>query len=188
MSEQCKNDKESSPIIPNSEFQIQNFQSADCNENADLNSAKARAMRILGNRYLSAREMEKRLINKGETAGTAQQTVQWLEDIGAVNDKEYAASIVRHYIAKGFGLARIREELYKRGIDREMWDEALSDLDGMEDAAYEFVEKRLRGESGKDELRRATNALCSRGFSYEEARAAVNRYLESIEGAGDSRL
>ena len=150
-------------------------------ENAAPGSSKERALRILGSRNLSAREMEKRLISKGETAGTAQQTVKWLEDIGAIDDKEYATLIVRHYISKGYGLARIRDELFKRGIDREMWDEALSDLDGMEDAAYEFVSKKLRGDCGKDDLKRAANTLCARGFSYEEARAAVNRYLESIE-------
>ena len=146
-------------------------------EESELSSSKTRALRILGNRNLSAREIEKRLVSKGETAETAQQTVQWLEDIGMINDKEYASLIVRHYISKGYGLGRIREELYRRGIDRELWEEALADLDGMEDAAYAFISKKLDGECGKDEVRRATNALHARGFSYEEARAAANRYL-----------
>ena len=155
-------------------------------QNAASDSTKNRALRMLGSRNLSSGEIEKRLINKGETPQAAQQTVQWLEDIGLVNDKEYASSIVRHYIAKGYGLARIREELYKRGIDRELWEEALSDLEGMEDAAYEFIAKKLRGETGKEDLRRAAKTLCSRGYSYEEARTAVNRYLESIEETEDS--
>ena len=154
----------------------------------DIESSKARALRILGKRSLSAREIEKRLVSKGEDAETAQQTVRWLEDIGAVNDKEYAASIVRHYIAKGYGLAKIREELYRRGIDRDMWEEALGDLDGMEEAADDFIAKKLQGESGKDDLRRAANALYSRGFSYEEARAAVNRYAERVGEAEDIGL
>ena len=151
---------------------------------AGLSSSKARAMRILAHRDISKREIEKRLISKGETTEAAGQTAAWLESIGAINDTEYAHSIVHHYVKKGYGIARIREELYKRGIERELWEDALSDTDGMEDAAYEFVAKKLSGGYGKDELRRAVKALCARGFSYEEARSAVNKFLENLDDAG----
>jgi regulatory protein len=141
--------------------------------------SRKRAMKILGSRFMSASEMEKRLVTKGDSAQTAQETVQWLEDIGAVNDVEYAGAIVRHYCAKGYGIARIKDELFKRGIARDLWDEALGGLEGMKDAAYEYLKKKLKGGNDKDDLRRATDALCRRGFSYEEARFAVNRYLEN---------
>jgi SOS response regulatory protein OraA/RecX len=49
----------------------------------------------------------------------------------------------------------------------------------MEEAAYEFLVKKLRGSGDKDDLRRATDALLRRGFSYEEARAAVRSYIEN---------
>jgi regulatory protein len=124
--------------------------------------------------------LEKRLIQKGESAEAAQETVARLEKSGYINDSEYAASIVQHYITKGFGLAKIKNELYRRGIPRDMWDEALGEIDGMEDAALEFLQKRLQGSDDKDELRRAADALCRRGFSYEEARQAVRQYLENI--------
>jgi len=126
--------------------------------------------------------MEKRLIKKGESEETAQDTVQWLEDIGAVNDSEFAAAIVRHYSSKGYGLARIKDELYKRGIKRDLWEDALAGLeaDAFDEAAHQFLEKKLRGSSDKDDLRRAMDALCRRGFGYEEARSAVNRYMEDL--------
>ena len=148
-----------------------------------LSSSKARALRMLGNHSLSAREIEKRLVNKGESHETAGQTVEWLKEIGMVNDAEYAASIVGYYSAKAYGKARIRDELFKRGIDRELWDEAMNGVEETEDAVCELLMKKLRGSREKDELRRAADFMHRRGFSYEEARAAINRYLENTEEA-----
>jgi len=127
--------------------------------------------------------MEKRLVEKGEPEEAAKETVKWLEDIGAINDASYAGSIVSHYSAKGYGDARIKDELYKRGIPREMWDDALSSIEESEadEAALRYLEKRLRGSTDKEDLRRVTNALCRRGFSYEEAGAAVKKYIQSVE-------
>jgi len=149
--------------------------------------SRTRAMRILGNRQLSSCEMEKRLVNKGESEETAQKTVQWLESIGAVNDEEYAEAVVRHYSSKGYGLARIRDELYKRGIPRELWDEAISCIEASdaENAATEFIWKKLKGGTDKNDLLRVINALCKRGFSYDEARTAAGKYLESVENTED---
>ena len=131
---------------------------------------------------MSAMDMEKRLLGKGETPEAVSETVQWLEDMGAINDTEYASLIVRHYSAKGYGAARVKDELFKRGIPRDLWDDALVELDSedMGDAALEFLSRKLKGSTDKNELRKATDALIRRGFGYEEARAAMNRYLEGL--------
>jgi len=153
-------------------------------EGLGLSASKARAIRILGSRNMSAREIRKRLISKGDAEDTADAVVGWLEDIGAINDVEYAGSIVKHYSEKGYGVSRIRNELFRRGISRDLWDDALGQLGDTEDPMRGFLEKRLRGSTDKDDLRRATDALCRRGFGYEEARAAVRRYVE--ESGGDA--
>ena len=147
-------------------------------------SVKVLALKILGSRNLSEREMQKRLVGKGVTEESAQETVVWLVDIGAINDKEYASMIVSHYCAKGYGGARIRDELYRRGISRDLWEDALDGVEGAEDSAFAFLEKKLRGSSEKADLRRATDALCRRGYSYEEARVAVGKYVERVQGDG----
>jgi len=154
-------------------------------EGLELSHAKARAVRILGSRMFSTQEVEKRLVNKGESEEAASMAARWLENIGAINDKEFAESIVRHYSSKGYGQARIRDEMYRRGIPRDMWDDALGELEGQDDAALLFLRKKLKGSSDKDDLRRAADALSRRGFSYEEARAAVRAYTESIEETED---
>ena len=147
--------------------------------------AKARALRILGSRTLSARELEKRLVNKGESVETAQAAVRWLESSGIINDSDYAVSIVQYYSLKGYGAARIKDELFKRGIRREIWDEALECIDDTGDAAQEYLKKKLKGSSDSDDIRRALNSLHARGYSYSEARSAVNRYIGNVDEAGD---
>ena len=156
----------------------------ECAENGevrDIQSTKARALKILGSRMFSAREIEKRLKAKGETEEDAKQAAEWLVSIGAIDDRQYAESIVRHYTSKGYGLARIRDELFKRGIDREMWDEALVCAEGMEEAAVAYLAKKLGGSSDEEDLRKAAAALCRRGFTYSKAHEAINRYLEEKE-------
>ena len=145
----------------------------------NLENTKKRALRILGNRNYSEQEMYKRLINKGESEENADETVKWLAELGYINDSDYATLIVRHYVAKGYGEARIKNELFKRGIPKAYWEEKLAEVNEVDqsDAAVAFLVKKLRGSDDKDDLRRASDALIRRGFSYEEAKAAVNNYL-----------
>ena len=149
---------------------------------SDLDKTKNRALRILGSRSFSEKEMTKRLTEKGETRENAEETVRWLVELGYINDFDYATLIVRHYSGKGFGIARIKDELYKRGIPRDLWDEKLAELDEeeMTDTALEFLKKKLRGSDDKDDLRRASAALVRRGYSYDETKSALGRYLECL--------
>jgi len=146
----------------------------------NIEQTKKRALKILGSRNFSKQEMIKRLTLKGESQANAEETVEWLCELGYIDDSGYATLIVRHYTQKGYGTARIKDELYKRGIDREIWDEKLAEADESEtgDAALEFLKKKLRGSDDEDDLKRAFNALVRRGFSFDEARAAVNKYKD----------
>ena len=86
---------------------------------ARTSSAKAQAASIIGSRALSRRELEKRLVRKGNDEADAQAAADWLEDIGAVDDAAYAAAVVRDYGRRGYGPAKVREELRRRGVPRE---------------------------------------------------------------------
>ena len=145
-----------------------------------IEETKKRALRMLGKRSFSEQEMQKRLVEKGESSENAEETVRWLVELGYINDFDYATLIVRHYSGKGYGVTRIKDELYKRGIPRDFWDEKLAELDDSElnDTALGFLQKKLRGSTDKDDIRRASDALVRRGYSYNDAKTAVNRYLE----------
>ena len=149
---------------------------------AKASSAKAAAANMIGSRALSKKELTKRLIQKGSAEADAQAAADWLEDIGAVNDAEYAAALVRHYGGKGYGPARVREELRRRGVDRELWDEALEEMPDPEEILDRLIQRKCRGElSDPREKKRISDALMRRGFGWSEVRAAMGRYAEMIE-------
>lgn len=147
-----------------------------------LSSAKARGARMLGERPLSRKELIRRLTEKGETPENAEAAADWLEDIGALNEGDYARSIVRHYSARGYGIQRIRQELLRRGIPRELWEDAMEEQSDPDDRILAFINQKMRGHEGDPrQLKRTTDALLRRGFRWEEIRAGLNRYGANIE-------
>lgn len=143
---------------------------------ASRSRCRERALRIIGARPMSEKELRCRLTEKGESAEDAEETIEWLRELHLLNDQEYAAMCVRHYAAKGFGPGRIRNELYRRGVPRELWDEALEELPVQDDEIDRLLRKKLRGDvTDRDAVRKATDYLYRRGFRSEDIREAVER-------------
>ena len=103
-------------------------------------------------------------------------------ELGLINDEEYARTVVRYYSAKGFGVRRIRDELYRRGVPREFWDRALSELETNDSSLDELVRKKLRGaEPTRENLKKVSDYLARRGFGWEEISSALRRYGADFE-------
>jgi len=150
-------------------------------EAVSLARAKARALRALGSRPMSVKEMTDKLKQKGTSDETADEAVSWLEKAGFLNDEEYAGQIVRHYSEKGYGIGRIREELRRRGVPRELWDDVLEQMPETNELVLKLLRVKLKGKTpDKKEKDKAAAALMRRGFSWEEIRCAMNR-LEAEE-------
>ena len=149
---------------------------------ARKSAVRAEAANMIGSRPLSKRELTRRLVRKGADAEDAGAAADWLEDIGAVDDAGYAASLARHYGGKGYGPARVREELRRRGVDRELWDEALEEMPEAGEVLDQLIQKRCKGDlSDPRERKRTCDALLRRGFSWGEVKAAMGRYAEMCE-------
>ena len=149
---------------------------------ARTSSAKAQAASIIGSRALSRRELEKRLVRKGNDEADAQAAADWLEDIGAVDDAAYAAAVARDYGRRGYGPAKVRQELQRRGVPRELWEAALAELPDSGGILDDLIRKRCRGDlSDPREIKRVSDGLMRRGFSWSQVRAALSRYAELPE-------
>lgn len=149
---------------------------------ARSSSAKAQAANIIGSRPLSKRELTRRLVQKGNEETDAQAAADWLEDLGAVDDAAYAAALARHYGARGYGPQRLREELRRRGVPRELWEDAVAELPDSGDVLDALIQKRSRGDlTDPKERRRICDALLRRGFSWSQVKAAMARYTEMEE-------
>ena len=145
-------------------------------------SAKERAVRIVSATSISKKELEKRLIQKGEKEEDAKQAVMWLEDLKLLDDKQVAQQIVRNGLSRGYGASRIRQMLYEKRIPKELWEEALSDLPPQDDAIDTFLQRRFHGRKpDRAECKRATDALLRRGHSWNDIRRALERYAPEEE-------
>ena len=144
--------------------------------------SRAAAARMASGRMLSRKELTDRLNRKGVDPDTAEETADWLEALGAVDDAAYAGVIARHYAASGYGPGRVRQELQKRGIPRELWEDALSQLPDSADAIDGFLKKKLGGRTpDRAMLKKLSDALLRRGFSWNDIRPALNRLGGEIE-------
>lgn len=140
-------------------------------------SARERAVRIISAASVSKRELEMRLIQKGEREEDAKQAVQWLEELKLLDDAQAAQQIVRNGAAKGYGAARIKQMLFEKRIPKEYWEAALELLPPQDDAIDAFLQRRFRGtQPDRAECKRAADALARRGHSWSDIRSALERY------------
>ena len=143
--------------------------------------AREKALSFVSQRQMSAKELRDKLKQKGFDEDTAEYCVQWLLDHGLLDEESYAAAIVRHYTAKGYGAGRIRSELIRRGIPRELQEDALGTMPESNTKIDRFISSRLRDPEDRDELRKLTAALYRRGVSGEEIRSALARFHADLE-------
>ena len=142
--------------------------------------ARERALEMLSRRAMSRAELRRKLIEKGEDEDTAEHVTAWLREHSLIDDESYAAAVARHYAAKGYGAGRVRAELSRRGIERELWEGAVDAMPANEDKIDKFIASRLRDPSDRDEVRKLSNALYRRGYSWDEIRRALERHEAEI--------
>ena len=143
---------------------------------AALALCKNRGLELLSYRPMSAKELRDKLTEKGGEPAAAEAAVTWLCEQGFLDDARYAGMVVRHYAGKGYGAGRIRQELQRRGVPRELWEEALTELTESDDKLDRFIVSRLKDPSDRAQVQKVSAALYRRGFSWEEIRAALARF------------
>ena len=137
-------------------------------------SAKMRAVRIVSASSVSCRDLEERLVRKGEDPGQAKEAVQWMEDLHLLDDRNTAEQVVHSCISKGYGLARAKQALYEKRIPKEYWEDALVDYPDQMEKILSFLRSRLDEDADDRQVKRAIDALIRRGHSYGKIREGLN--------------
>lgn len=137
-------------------------------------SAKMRAVRIVSAASVSKRDLEERLVRKGEDPDQAKEAVQWMEELHLLDDRNTAEAVVHSCISKGYGLARAKQALYEKRIPKQYWEEALEDYPDQMEKIEAFLRSRLDAESDAKQIKRAIDALLRRGHSYGTIKRALN--------------
>ena len=142
--------------------------------------ARDKALELISRRPMSRKEVREKLLQKGADEDAAEYSADWLQEHGFLNDESYAAAVARHYAAKGYGAGRVRSELGRRGVDRELWDGALEQMPAADEKLHKFIAARLKDPEDREQLRKIGAALFRRGYSWEEIRAALRRYTDTV--------
>ena len=148
----------------------------------EVYAAKASALAGLSHRARTSKEVRDALTRKGFDEAIAEDTVADLERLGLVDDDAYARQFVTsRFQARGYGPARLRQDLIKKGVPRAAIDaalDALTEAEDMGDEARQQAEKRwaaLASETDDRKRRKKTmDYLVRRGFGFDQARAAVD--------------
>lgn len=147
-------------------------------EESDARRAREKALYLLEHRSHSKRELTEKVARTAASREAAQAAADRLEELGLLNDRTFAESYARELIQrKRYGLRRVRQELARKGIPRDMAEEVLAPY-GEEDSAGENIRLVLSKRYAlwrEDEKvrRRAVAALQRLGYSYEQVREVM---------------
>ena len=144
-------------------------------------SAKMRAVRIVSASSVSRKDLERRLVQKGEDPEQAREAVQWMEDLHLVNDRNTAEQVVHSCISRGYGLQRAKQALYEKRIPKQYWEEALAYYPDQCEKIASFLRSRLDADSDQKQIRKAIDALIRRGHSYGTIRSVLNELSFDID-------
>ncbi len=138
-------------------------------------SAKMRAVRIVAASSVSKKDLQQRLVRKGEDPKQAAEAVAWMEDLHLVDDEETARQIVLRCASKGYGIARAKQVLYEKKIPQRYWDVALEDFPDQIEHIVDFLRSREEALSDSKQTKKLIDALIRRGHTYSEIRRAMSK-------------
>lgn len=134
------------------------------------------ALRLLGYRPRSEREVRDRLTRRGLPHDVVTATVTRLRELGLLNDAAFAKAWVE---SRGIGSPRgqrlLTRELRTKGVDAEIAAEAAAESDDI-DGARRAAEKKARSLAGlpyPDFRNRLAGYLQRRGFGYEAIKPVI---------------
>ncbi len=140
-------------------------------------AARDTALRLLGRREHSRRELVTKLAQRGYESSLAQSVIDELEEEGLQSDLRYAEAFVHDRRGRLQGPLKILSELQRRGVSRVFIETALDPYSGeWVELASAFIEKRNMAPlvSEFDLRQKVYRSLVNRGFSHDEAIAAID--------------
>jgi len=147
--------------------------------------AKDVALKILSFRRRTEKQVKDKLQKKGFDEKTIKATIDKLKEFDLINDLEFATAWVKDRLAfKPRGKKLLKQELWKKGIKKEMIEQVTEELCQDEDKSalelLEKIKKRYKDLEPKAAKRRMFNFLLRRGFSYEVARQVLAQITQSL--------
>ena len=143
-------------------------------------SARDYALKVIGFKDRTEKEIREKLTQKGYDEIIIEDETEFLKNYGFINDSRYAERFTHDAInIKKWGKARIKTELLRKGIDREIIENTIEDIFSEldDDRIFTEMQKRFKNSdfSNIKERTRIFNFYLRRGFSPDEIKGAMNR-------------
>ena len=152
-------------------------------EQSDCNRAKEKALYLMEYRSRTKKELSDKLCPLyGERA--AASAISRLEELGLLNDEAYAREYAEALLhRKGFSRQRAMLELLKKGIDRELCEDILNELepDPVEQIGHLLATKFARRNLSDDKERaRVVNSLKAMGYRWSDIQEAFSACFSDL--------
>lgn len=155
------------------------------NEEINLSKAKEKALRLLSFRAHSKHELKNKIKNSlGETY--AEKAAEKMENLGLINDREFAFLYAKELFSrKLYSAKRIKYELAKKGVDSDIIEKVLSEIDADEEENIKkvFLKKHININvlNNEKELRKLI-AYCQRlGYNWSLISSVINDFKENLQ-------
>lgn len=120
------------------------------------------------------------LKKKGYTDAVINYVIERLEYYKFIDDYVYCRAYVQS--VSGKGKRALEADLIKRGALKSAIESVLDECEESEDEAYGVLSKYLRGkEITRENLSKGFKYLLSKGYGYDTAKAAIEKFGESDE-------
>ena len=138
------------------------------------------ALRLIEFRDRTEKELREKLVAKGYIEEQIEDTIEFLKNYGYIDDGRYASHFTQDAInLKKWGKIRIRTELLRKGIDREIVDFAIEDAFSEIEDDRVLAQMQLRFKDSDfgniKERTRIFNFFMRRGFTPDEIKGAMNK-------------
>jgi regulatory protein len=163
-----------------SDADIDRLQAAD-----DVEKAREKALRFLGNRPRSEWEVRQNLLKAGYGDATIDRVLERLRGVALVDDAAFAKYWIDNRTQfKPRGEVALRQELRRKGVDREVIDAVLDESEHADDqAAIQAAlakADRYRQLPRPEFTQKLGAYLARRGFDYETVREAVQAAWQAV--------
>ncbi len=147
-------------------------------EESEKRIARSHSLFLLSRRDYSSAELFEKLRELPVNATAAQFAVEWLCELGYINDCDFARRVASHYAKGGYGPMRLKNELRRRGFGDEATDAAMFAAEETSDfvtSARALAEKKygILEDLTYEEKAKVSAFLARRGFTYEQIRSAL---------------
>lgn len=151
---------------------------------ASYRRAYQSAIRHLSYRAHSKKELLDKLLRKKHEPDACEYALEKVEELGLINDWDYSAELAKSLLEqKGYAPNRIRMELRRRGVESEIIEDVVENLDN--DSQMRIIEllntKFAAYSSDEKGRKKLFSALLRLGYNSEEIGSALREHEYSEE-------